>query len=163
MMQFKGIDAFMTKSNWFDSQTILDDIRRWVEIETPTDAPEQVNRLVSLVADHYRDLPVMLERIAGPAWPKFLRGWFDRHAFGERNTAPPDANEEQITSAVIFFDNFRRKTSQCAIDARAIHDASFLDEFHVCARILTRSAVSCKASHMIYRIFRIYKIILCIM
>src|SRR6201995_3860610 len=65
MMQFKGTDTFMTKSNWFDSQTILDGIRRWVEIETPTDAPEQVNRLVSLVADHYRDLPVTLERIAG--------------------------------------------------------------------------------------------------
>ena len=55
----------MTNSNWFDNQTILDGIRRWVEIETPTEAPEQVNRLVSLVADHYRDLPVTLKRIAG--------------------------------------------------------------------------------------------------
>ena len=55
----------MANSNWFDNQTILDGIRRWVEIETPTEAPEQVNRLVSLVADHYRDLPVTLERIAG--------------------------------------------------------------------------------------------------
>ncbi|QHP67139.1 M20 family peptidase [Bradyrhizobium sp. LCT2] len=65
MMRFKGIDAPMVNSNWFDNQTILDGIRRWVEIETPTEAPEQVNRLVSLVADHYRDLPVTLERIAG--------------------------------------------------------------------------------------------------
>ena len=55
----------MTNANWFDSQTILDGIRRWVEIETPTDEPDQVNKLVSLVADHFRDLPVALERIAG--------------------------------------------------------------------------------------------------
>ena len=55
----------MASSNWFDTQTILDGIRRWVEIETPTEAPDQVNRLVSLVADHYRDLPVTLERVAG--------------------------------------------------------------------------------------------------
>ncbi|WP_370136530.1 MULTISPECIES: M20 family metallopeptidase [unclassified Bradyrhizobium] len=65
MMRFKGTDASMTGSNWFDSQTILDGIRRWVEIETPTEAPEQVNKLVSLVAEQYRDLPVTLERIAG--------------------------------------------------------------------------------------------------
>ncbi|WP_027514684.1 M20 family metallopeptidase [Bradyrhizobium sp. WSM1417] len=65
MMRFKGTDALMTGSNWFDSQTILDDIRRWVEVETPTDAPEQVNKLVSMVAEQYRDLPVTLERIAG--------------------------------------------------------------------------------------------------
>ncbi|MCS3731984.1 glutamate carboxypeptidase [Bradyrhizobium betae] len=55
----------MTNANWFDSQTILDGIRRWVEIETPTEAPEQVNKLISLVAALYRDLPVTLERIAG--------------------------------------------------------------------------------------------------
>lgn len=55
----------MTNANWFDSQTILDGIRRWVEIETPTDAPEQVNKLVSVVAEQYRDLPVTLERVAG--------------------------------------------------------------------------------------------------
>ena len=65
MMRFKGTDALMTGSNWFDSQTILDGIRRWVEVETPTDAPEQVNKLVSMVAEQYRDLPVSLERIAG--------------------------------------------------------------------------------------------------
>ncbi len=55
----------MASSNWFDSQTILDGIRRWVEIETPTEAPEQVNKLVSAVAEQYRDLPVTLERVAG--------------------------------------------------------------------------------------------------
>ena len=55
----------MTASNPFDSKTILEGIRQWVEIETPTEAPEQVNRLAALVADGYRDLPATVERIAG--------------------------------------------------------------------------------------------------
>lgn len=52
-------------TNPFDSKTILDGIRQWVEIETPTEAPEQVNRLASLVAEGYRGLPATIERIAG--------------------------------------------------------------------------------------------------
>jgi glutamate carboxypeptidase len=52
-------------SNAFDSTAILDGIRRWVEIETPTEAPDQVNKLATMVADGYRDLPVIIERIAG--------------------------------------------------------------------------------------------------
>jgi glutamate carboxypeptidase len=52
-------------SNPFDAATMLDGIRRWVEIETPTEAPEQVNRLVTMVADGYRDLPATLERVPG--------------------------------------------------------------------------------------------------
>jgi glutamate carboxypeptidase len=55
----------MTTTNPFDSKTILDGIRRWVEIETPTEAPEQVNKLATMVADGYRDLPVSIERVAG--------------------------------------------------------------------------------------------------
>jgi glutamate carboxypeptidase len=55
----------MTASNPFDSNAMLDGIRRWVEIETPTEAPEQVNRLVTMVADGYRDLPAMIERVPG--------------------------------------------------------------------------------------------------
>lgn len=55
----------MTTANPFDSTTILDGIRRWVEIETPTDVPAQVNKLVDLVAEGYRGLPANLERIAG--------------------------------------------------------------------------------------------------
>src|ERR1700682_2330185 len=51
-------------SNRFDAKTILDGIRRWVEIETPTEAPEQVNRLADMVADGYRDLPATVERVA---------------------------------------------------------------------------------------------------
>lgn len=54
-----------TSSNPFDSHAILDGIRRWVEIETPTEAADQVNRLVTLVADGYQGLPATVERIAG--------------------------------------------------------------------------------------------------
>jgi glutamate carboxypeptidase len=54
-----------TSANPFDSRSILDGIRRWVEIETPTEAPEQVNKLADLVALGYRDLPATIERIAG--------------------------------------------------------------------------------------------------
>lgn len=57
----------MTTANPFDSTPILDGIRRWVEIETPTDVPAQVNKLVDLVAEGYRGLPATIERIAGHA------------------------------------------------------------------------------------------------
>jgi glutamate carboxypeptidase len=52
-------------TNRFDSSAILDGIRRWVEIETPTELPAQVNKLADLVASGYRDLPATVERIAG--------------------------------------------------------------------------------------------------
>jgi glutamate carboxypeptidase len=55
----------VTASNPFDSTRILEGIRRWVEIETPTEAPDQVNRLATLVAGGYRELPATIERIAG--------------------------------------------------------------------------------------------------
>jgi len=55
----------LTTVNPFDANAILEGIRRWVEIETPTEAPGQVNRLASLVADGYRDLPANIERVAG--------------------------------------------------------------------------------------------------
>jgi glutamate carboxypeptidase len=51
--------------NAFDAAAILDGIRRWVEIETPTEAPEQVDRLATMVAEGYRDLPATVERVAG--------------------------------------------------------------------------------------------------
>jgi glutamate carboxypeptidase len=54
-----------TASHRFDSAEIIQGIRRWVEIETPTDVPEQVNKLADLVAEGYRDLPATVERIAG--------------------------------------------------------------------------------------------------
>jgi glutamate carboxypeptidase len=55
----------MTSSNPFDSSIILEGIRRWVEIETPTEAPDQINELATLVAEGYRELPATIERIAG--------------------------------------------------------------------------------------------------
>jgi len=55
----------LTTSNPFDSTIILEGIRRWVEIETPTEAPDQVNRLATMVANGYRDLPATIERVAG--------------------------------------------------------------------------------------------------
>src|ERR1700744_5851250 len=57
----------MTATNPFDSKIILDGIRRWVEIETPSDVPAQVNKLADIVADGYRGLPATVERIAGKA------------------------------------------------------------------------------------------------
>ena len=57
------VDPF--DSNPFDPMAILEGIRRWVEIETPTEAPAQVNKLADLVADGYRDLPATIERVAG--------------------------------------------------------------------------------------------------
>jgi glutamate carboxypeptidase len=55
----------LTTPNPFDPKTILDGIRRWVEIETPTEAPDQVNRLAAMVAEGYRALPASIERVAG--------------------------------------------------------------------------------------------------
>jgi glutamate carboxypeptidase len=52
-------------SRLFDTDAILDGIRRWVDIETPTEAPDQVNKLATLVAEGYRDLPVTIERVTG--------------------------------------------------------------------------------------------------
>jgi glutamate carboxypeptidase len=54
-----------TSQNPFDAQKILDGIRRWVEIETPTEVPGQVNKLGELIARGYDDLPARVERIAG--------------------------------------------------------------------------------------------------
>src|ERR1700761_5349128 len=58
-------DANPFDANPFDSMAMLDGIRRWVEIESPTEAPDQINKLATIVADGYRDLPVTIERIAG--------------------------------------------------------------------------------------------------
>ena len=54
-----------TTANRFDAAKILGGIRRWVEIETPTDVPAQVNKLADIVAEGYRDLPATIERING--------------------------------------------------------------------------------------------------
>src|SRR5215470_1388062 len=54
-----------TQQNPFDAEKILDGIRRWVEIETPTEAPAEVNKLGELIAQGYDDLPASVERITG--------------------------------------------------------------------------------------------------
>src|SRR6478609_8705094 len=54
-----------TTANPFNSGPILEGIRRWVEIETPTEAPEQVNKLADLVTEGYRGLPATVERVVG--------------------------------------------------------------------------------------------------
>ena len=70
-----------TSDKPFDSRSILDGIRRWVEIETPTEAPEQVNKLADLVADGYRGLPATIERITG-------KGGCGDHPHTHRNDPP---------------------------------------------------------------------------
>jgi glutamate carboxypeptidase len=55
----------MTAQAAFDPIAILEGIRRWVEVETPTDHPAEVNKLATMVAEAYRGLPATIERIAG--------------------------------------------------------------------------------------------------
>ncbi|MDA9476826.1 carboxypeptidase [Bradyrhizobium sp. CCBAU 65884] len=52
-------------SNPFEIAPILEGIRRWVVIESPTERPDQVNKLADVVAAGYRDLPASVERVAG--------------------------------------------------------------------------------------------------
>ncbi len=49
----------------FSTPALLDHVRRWVEIETPTERPDQINRLVDEVMDDHANLPVTLERVPG--------------------------------------------------------------------------------------------------
>ncbi|WP_342734042.1 M20 family metallopeptidase [Bradyrhizobium sp. B117] len=52
-------------SNGFEIAQILEGIRRWVLIESPTERPDQINKLADVVAAGYRDLPASVERFAG--------------------------------------------------------------------------------------------------
>ncbi len=49
----------------FQNDAILAHIRRWVEIESPTERPDQINRLITLIMADHAGLPVDLERVAG--------------------------------------------------------------------------------------------------
>jgi glutamate carboxypeptidase len=49
----------------FDTPSMLEEIRAWVEIESPTTAREAVNRLVDHVERGYRGAGASIERIAG--------------------------------------------------------------------------------------------------
>ena len=55
----------ITRIPMFQTSPILDHIRRWVEIESPTERPDQINRLVDLVIADHAGLPVDIERVAG--------------------------------------------------------------------------------------------------
>ncbi|SCB55364.1 glutamate carboxypeptidase [Bradyrhizobium shewense] len=52
-------------SNAFEVAQILEGIRHWVLIESPTERPDQVNKLADVVAAGYRNLPASVERVAG--------------------------------------------------------------------------------------------------
>ena len=49
----------------FDTAGMLGEIRSWVEIESPTTAPDAVNRMVDLVEHSYQGTGAELERIPG--------------------------------------------------------------------------------------------------
>jgi glutamate carboxypeptidase len=49
----------------FDGQSMLAELRSWIEIESPTSVPEAVNRMVDHVEHAYRDTGARLERIPG--------------------------------------------------------------------------------------------------
>ncbi len=49
-----------------DTGAMIEGMRRWVEIESPTYDPAAVNRVMDCVINDLRDLPLHVERIAGP-------------------------------------------------------------------------------------------------
>ena len=49
----------------FDTDEILAGIQSWVEVETPTDAPEAINGLMDKVGGDYAELGAKVERIPG--------------------------------------------------------------------------------------------------
>jgi len=49
----------------FEAQEILEGIRRWVEIETPTTSPGEINRLVDMIEADARALGATIERVPG--------------------------------------------------------------------------------------------------
>ncbi|MBT3359357.1 MAG: M20 family metallopeptidase [Rhodospirillales bacterium] len=55
----------MTSVPGFDTQEILDGIREWVEIESPTDTPEATNRMVDKVEADFAALGGQIDRIPG--------------------------------------------------------------------------------------------------
>src|SRR6267142_2522107 len=102
----------MTTTNPFDATPILEGIRRWVEIETPTEAPEQVNRLADLVTEGYRGLPATVERIAGHSGG----GYLAYHAFQRicANGARPPLG---ITQLYVSDEEIGSPTSRALIES----------------------------------------------
>ncbi|HRK25227.1 MAG TPA: M20 family metallopeptidase [Beijerinckiaceae bacterium] len=65
----------------FDTAAILAHLRRWVEIESPSDVPSAVNAMVDALAADYARLPVTQERVAGA--PGFGDHLIVRSAWGQ--------------------------------------------------------------------------------
>src|SRR5215831_18982377 len=64
----------------------------------------------------------------------------------QRHTTTPNADQNQLVDAMIFFDYFRSETGERAVDARRIHDAGLFSEFHrrkILTRIETRHKRKC--------------------
>ena len=55
----------MTSVPGIDTQEMLEGLRQWVEIESPSDNPEAVNRMVSKVEGDFKALGAKTERIPG--------------------------------------------------------------------------------------------------
>ena len=49
----------------FDTQSMLAGLGRWVEIESPTDVPEAVNRMMDTAEGAYREAGALIERVPG--------------------------------------------------------------------------------------------------
>ena len=75
----------------------------------------------------------------------FEIGNFVGDAVGQRDAATADANQDQISQAVVFLYDLGSQPGQCAIDSRPIHDPSFFSEFHR-REILTRTVKSDKGT-----------------
>src|SRR5216683_2210653 len=115
-----------TSSNPFDSKTILEGIRRWVEIETPTEAPEQVNKLATIVAAGYRDLPVTIERVPfriegdsafGPGIYDMKGGaYLAYHAFGQL-CGTAERSPLGVTQLYVSDEEIGSPTSRALIEA----------------------------------------------
>ena len=59
----------MTQQTPFDLGTIIEGIRAWVEIESPTAITAAVNRMIDRVQADLAGVPVTIERIARPRRP----------------------------------------------------------------------------------------------
>lgn len=72
-----------------DLDEILEDIRRWVTIESPTDAPEAMARMVTQAQADYEALGAQVERIAGrDGFGDHLLAIDDRHCPREAAAGP---------------------------------------------------------------------------
>lgn len=60
-----GVTMPILDANLFDEEAMLSGLARWVSIESPTHAPESVNRMISVVARELAELGGSIESIPG--------------------------------------------------------------------------------------------------